>query len=118
MPHQALKQVSSNSHVLESYVLLRELKLFLDVGHDSYHPQVKIRIWLGSAPKHLPYSFELSHHVHTPKQAGPYYPSGVHFESESSAIDGAIRALTSFLTGAISEGAEPSDDWLVPNEYF
>ncbi len=118
MPNEIVKQLSEHRHVLEGYVLLRELKLFLDVGHDHYHPEVKIRIWLGTAPSHLPYSFELSHNAHTPKQAAPYYPSRVNFDSEEEAIDSAISALTSFLVGAISAGEEPSDDWLVPNEYF
>ena len=118
MPHQALEQISKNSYVMEGYVLLRELKLYLDVGHDSYHPNAKVRIWLGTAPRDFPFSFELSHHVKTPKQAGPYHPSCVNFASEKEAIDAAISALTSFLTGPIRDGVEPSDDWLVPNERF
>ena len=118
MPHQTLEYLANNRHIIEGYVLLRELNIYLDVGHDLYNPNVKIRIWLGTAPKDLPISFELSHHVKTPKQAGPYYPSRINFGSEEEAIDAAITAITSFMTSAISAGSEPSDDWLVPNERF
>lgn len=118
MPNHVLKCVEENRRAIEGYVLLREIKVFLEVGHDHYHPRAKIRIWLGTAPEQYPYSFELSHHVHTPQQAGPYHPSRVNFESEEEAINSAITALTSFLVGAISAGEEPADDWLVPNEDF
>jgi hypothetical protein len=118
MPHQALQHISKIRHITEGYVLLRELKLYLDVGHESYHPNVKVRIWVGTVPRDLSFSFELSHHVKTPKQTGPYHPSRVNFASEEEAIDAAITALTSFLIEAIREGAEPSDDWLVPNRLF
>jgi hypothetical protein len=60
----------------------------------------------------------LYHNVHTPTQAGPYYPSVAQAVTESEAIHSAISATRRFLVSAINEGHEPSDDWLVPNEHF
>ena len=110
--------LEKESDILESYVLVRELKLLLDVGHDHFHPTVRVKIYRSSVLSGQPYHFEVSHHVHTPSQAGPYYPSRTFSESETSAIERAITTTMSFLKSAIREGLEPSDSWLVPNEDF
>lgn len=118
MSDRVLSCLNEHHRVVEGYVLIREVKVLLEVGHDFYHPRVGIRIWLGSANNKIPYSFELSHHVHTPDQAGPYHPSCTNFASEDEAIESAIEAVAVYLVSAIGSGHEPSDDWLVPNEDF
>ncbi len=117
-PDEVLNYIKNNGHVIESYVLVRELKVFLDVGHEDYHPKVKIRIWLGSQSSDSPFCFELSHNVKTPSQFAPYYPSRTNYASEEQAIHQAITALKDFLISAIENGEEPSDDWLVPDKDF
>ena len=118
MLNAVLEQLNCDRRVLEGFMLVRELKLYLKVSHPHFHPSVRARIWQGTVPSHLPYSFELSHHAHTPTQAVPYYPSVVNFSSEQEAINAAIRALTSFIEDAIRAGYEPDDAWLVPNADF
>ena len=119
MPHTILKHISTTHPTIESLVLIREIKLFLAVGQSTPPPEVKVRIWLGTIPKPLPYSFELSHYVKTPIQAGPYI-TGDNFQSELDAIDGALKALTSFYIKALDKGHAPtsSDNWMVPNSHF
>jgi hypothetical protein len=103
---------------MESYVLSKEIKLFLDVGHDYYHPNIKIKIYKSTVLEREPYHFEVSHNVHTPNQATPYYPSHTSAQTEAEAISQAISTTTTFLKGALNEGLEPDDDWLVPNDRF
>ena len=104
--------------VAEFYVLVRELKLFLDVGHDRYHPSIRVKIYRTLLNDSEMYSFDVSHHVHGPEQAGPYYPSRTTEDSEREAISRAISTTTSFIRSAINAGHEPSDKWLVSNELF
>lgn len=110
--------LDNNDEVLESYVLVSEMKIFLDIGYESYHPEIKVKIYKSSVMERMPYHFEVSHHAHTPEQAGPYHPSRTSASTESEAISEAISTTTSFLKGAISSGHEPSDGWLVPNGNF
>jgi hypothetical protein len=117
MPNKTLERLKDSHHVIEAYVLLREMKVHLNVGHEGVSPKAEIRIWLGTNTLY-PYSFELSHFAHTPLQEGPYMPSRVDFPSEEEAIDSAINALTAFLISAIKQDLEPADSWLVPNEDF
>ncbi|MFZ5466610.1 MAG: hypothetical protein ACOZAI_05045 [Pseudomonadota bacterium] len=111
-----ISALDRESDVSESYVLIREIKAFLDV--EGFSPLIRIKIYQSSVHPDFPYHFDLSHYVHTPVQAAPYYPSRTMFETETVAISQAIRALTSFMESAISAGHEPSEDWLVPNEEF
>ncbi|WP_160286840.1 hypothetical protein [Pseudomonas knackmussii] len=101
----------------ESYVLIREIKTFVETG-SHFSPEVGIKIWKSNVLSGHPYHYELSHHVHTPTQAGPYYPSRTAAETETQAIDMAIDAFTSFLVSAIQAGHQPSEAWLVPNEDY
>ena len=110
--------LDENDEVVESYVLLREMKLYLDVGHDHFHPCIKVKIYKSSVLGDVQYHFEVSHHAHTPEQAGPYHPSRTSAESEREAIQQAISTTTSFIKSAIRVGHEPSDQWLVPNDGF
>jgi hypothetical protein len=120
MPLTILQHLSTTQPTIESYVLIRELRLFLALDQGASPPEVKVRIWLGNVLGHLPYSYELSHHVQTPIQAGPYYPNGNYYQSELDAIDGAMNALTSFITQAVNQGhvATPTNNWMIPNPDF
>jgi len=111
-----IEQLDSNDEILESYVLLREMKMYLDVG--EYQPLIKIH--KSSFIDGNPYHFSVSHHVHTPEQMSPYFPSRTSFSSESEreAIDQAISSTTSFLKDAINKGHDPEDEWLIANENF
>ena len=115
---QAIKTLDENHEVMESYVLLREIKTYLDVGHDHYHPEIKIKIYKSSALPNSPYHFEVSHHIHTPEQSSPYYPSRTACETEREAIEQAISTTTSFIKSALRVGHDPEDSWLVVNRRF
>nr|WP_100549754.1 MULTISPECIES: hypothetical protein [unclassified Pseudomonas] len=108
----------ATSHgIRESYVLVRHIKLFLET-ESAFTPELGIKIWKSHIHPDYPYHFETSHHIHTPTQAGPYYPSRTVAQSERQAIDQALASITGFLNGAIQSGHQPADDWLVPNEDF
>ena len=110
--------LDGNEEVSEGYVLVRELKLYLDLDHEFYSPRIRIKIWKSSVLPDYQYHFTVSHHVHTPLQATPYHPSRTSAESEAGAIREALSTTTSFLKSALREGHEPDDRWLVPNEDF
>ncbi len=115
---EVIEQLERESEVAEFYVLVRELKLYLDVGHNQYHPRIGIKIYKTILHGSEMYSFDVSHHVHGPEQIGPYYPSRTTESDERSAIDQAISTTTSFIKSAISAGHEPSGKWLIANEDF
>ena len=115
---KVIKTLDDSRQVLESYVLLREMRLFLDVGHEHFHPRIRIKIYKSAVLPSAPYHFEVSHNVHTPEQTGPYFSSITSAESEEEAISQAISTTTTFLTSAIRMGHEPSDSWLILNKEF
>ncbi|BBL77489.1 hypothetical protein [Methylomagnum ishizawai] len=114
---KVIEILDKHSEVMESYVLLREIKLFLNVDHEHFHPEIRIKIYESSALR-VPYHFSVSHHVKTPTQAGPYMPSKTWAESEEEAIRQAISTTTSYIKSAIAAGHEPSESWLIPDEDF
>ena len=111
-----IEQLDGHDEVLESYVLLREMKMHLDLG--EYQPLIKIKIYKSSFIDGYPYHFSVSHHVHTPEQMSPYFPSGTSFSSEREAIDKAISSTTGCLKDAINKGHNPENEWLIENENF
>ncbi len=111
---EVIAVLDKNDEVMESYVLLREIKLCLDVG-DDFHPFIKVKIYKSSAIKPA-YHFSVSHYVHTPDQVAPYITSRPYADSEEAAIQQAISTTTSFIKTAIKAGHEPSESWLVPND--
>ncbi len=113
---EVIEQLAGHEEVLESYVLLREIKMYLDIG--GYQPLIKIKIYKSSVIEGNPYHFDVSHHVHTPEQMSPYYPSRTSFSSEREAIDQAVSSTTSFLKDAINKGHDPENEWLIENENF
>lgn len=113
-----LEQLDSDEGVEESYVLVREVKLLLNVGHPHFYPRVGVKIWRSNAVPLYPYHFAVSHHVHTPDQAAPYYPSRSSGESETEVLEEAVTSTRIFLQKAIRAGHEPSEEWLVRNEDY
>lgn len=115
---EVVQLLADHCHTIESYVLVRELKVYLKLETEHFHPRVGIKVWKSDAHSQYPYHFTVSHHVHTPTQAGPYHSSRTSAATESEAILEAISTTTVFLQSAIREGHEPREDWLVPNEDF
>lgn len=109
--------LDQHGKISESYVLVREIRAFLDTGAGGFSPDVKIKVWQSNVLDE-PYHFTTSHHVQTPTQAGPYYPSRTCAPTEEVAISMALDSLVSFIVGAISAGHEPSESWLIPNDGF
>ena len=115
---EVVDYLDEHSEIAESYVLIREIKAYLDVGHDRFHPCVKIKIYRTRLNGMDLFDFSVSHHVHGPEQAGPYTPSRTTEDSERIAIDRAISTTTAFIKSNIQAGHTPSEDWLVQNEFF
>ena len=113
-----IEKLGRDSQVAEFYVLVRELKLYLAVGHDQYNPCIRVKIYKTFLHGSEVYTFGVSHYVHTPVQITPYYPSCTTENNESSAIDSAISSTTCFIRSAIDAGHEPSEKWLIRNEEF
>jgi len=113
-----LEKVQSHEYVVEAYVLVREVRLFLDFGVEGFHPEVGVKIWQGTAPGMGSYSYSQSHYVRTPTQANTYVSSRQSFETEEEALEAALDTITSFVPGAIGLGHTPSEDWFVRDEDY
>ncbi len=110
--------LKENSEVLESSVMIREVKLLLNVGHTSFNPELKIKIYKNTAIPDEPFHFELSHHVQTPLQRAPARPPRNSYGSEREAIQQAIASTTGPIKQAIEAGHEPEQGWLAGNARF
>lgn len=118
-PQTVVALLESWSTVHDCHVLVREVKVYLEVGDDFSKPSINIKVWrVTPLTNGDEYFFTLSHNVKTPSQAGPYRPSRTMASTEDAALKEAIDATRRFLVGAISEGHSFKDDWLVPNEDF
>jgi hypothetical protein len=71
---------------------------------------VEIRL----SPKGNYVAFEISHGIHTPVQAGPYWTSRPFAETAVDAMRDAIRSIEIYYNEAVSKGFKPDDSWLVP----
>lgn len=111
----ALKE---NSEVLESSVMIREVKLLLNVGHDQFNPELKIKIYKNTAIPEEPFHFDLSHHVQTPLQSVPAAPPRNSYGTEREALQQAIAGTTGRIREALDAGHQPCQEWLVRNEKF
>jgi len=110
-------QLNNNKKVSNSYVLIREIKVVLNVGHEDFQPEIRIKIYKSNLIKEHPYHAEVSHLVKTPLQFSPYCRDGI-YSSENKAINDAIDGIVDFLKDAISAGYDPKDEWLIKNKYF
>jgi hypothetical protein len=64
------------------------------------------------------YTYTISHHVHAPGQADPYYPSATFGPDEQSTLELAIRHTLFFYTAAVNAGHKPSSSWFIEDEDF
>jgi len=115
---EVIALLDAHKYVGTSHVLIRELKIYLNLEVNHFNPCIRIKIWKSSVNSREPYHFTVSHDVRTPMQAGPYYPSRTQAATESEAIHQAILSTNYYLVGAINQGHEPSDSWLIPNDDF
>jgi hypothetical protein len=60
------------------------------------------------------FRYNISHAMHTPGQAGPYYSSAPFADSEEGALHKAISDLMHFYPSGVRAGHEPNESWLVP----
>lgn len=116
-PTDVLAELQDMEGAVEVMVLLREVKITFQF-EQHFMPTLRIKIYLSTVPDGFPYTFDTSHHVHTPEQAGPYLTSHPWARTESEAITHAIRGFRMYIVGAINAGHSPSDSWLVENEDF
>jgi hypothetical protein len=65
-----------------------------------------------------PYSYSTSHLIKTPSQLDVYTPGECTDDDPEWALNKAIRSLTEHYRQAVSQGHQPSEDWLVPNDKF
>ncbi|WP_019594130.1 hypothetical protein [Thioalkalivibrio sp. ALM2T] len=93
---ELLEELKENSEISESYVLAREIRLFLNVRAGHFSPELRVKVYKSTVLQQYPYHFRISHHAQTPHQAGPYYPSCTWFETEEAAIEKAIFSTTRF----------------------
>lgn len=110
--------LDNHPHILESYVLVREIKIFLKFDHPDFHPEIGIKIYRSAVIKGEPYQFSTSHYAHTPLQMSPYLTSRPWSSSEEEAISMALNTITSYVRAALDQGKEPEDNWLVPNQHY
>lgn len=81
-------------------------------------PDVEVKIKLYKYADNTDIFFETSHYIHTPTQAGVYITSRNSARTEEIALEMAINTITNYYESAISDGYEPSIDWLQENESF
>lgn len=117
---EILDFLDSLGSATESEVFIREIRLTLDIDHDWFTPNIKIKTWLSNVPAGEPYSYTISHYVKTPLQGAAYISSRTWGATEEEVIQNAISAFKNFLYLAIKEGLEPNEPepWLVPNETY
>ena len=98
--------------LLAPRILIREVEFYLK----ELVTRIGVRIWLNPYAVTDPFSFELSHYISTPRQAGPYIPSAPLCPTEEGALERAIKfTLVDCYDEAVDSGCQPTDAWLVPN---
>ncbi|HGY9593358.1 TPA: hypothetical protein ACOJPH_001006 [Vibrio campbellii] len=111
-----IEHISGRDDVEEFTVLVREVQVYLKTNDESFAPKLRIKVWKGDLVPE-PYTFTVSHYVHTPIQSSPYFVSKT-ASTEIDAIREAIDASLMFISSAISKGYEPDSDWMVVNEDY
>ena len=61
--------------------------------------------------------FERSHAIHTPTQAGPYWPSRDFDDDPAYAMHRAIESFVHYYRDAVRAGHTPDADWLISSPY-
>ncbi len=105
-------------NIVESYVLVHEMKVVLNIGPHRLMPCIGIKTYRSNVVPGQPFHFAASHYVLTPDMTEPHIPSRTYEEYEIAAVERAIAITTNLLQSAIDAGHAPSEDWLVKNEDF
>ncbi|KSV75582.1 hypothetical protein N185_17230 [Sinorhizobium sp. GW3] len=61
------------------------------------------------------WQFERSHAIHTPEQAGPYWPGRTFDDDPAYAMHRAIDSIVDYYRYAVKEGHQPHHSWLKPS---
>lgn len=110
-----MKEVFEKNGVFECQQFVTEYNFYME----PFRKNVTIKIYKQILPDHLPeFTYDISHSIKTPTQAGPYRSSRVHFNSISELLHEVFYGIRMFTNEAISSGHAPSNDWLVPNGNF
>ena len=75
--------------------------------------ETHVSIELGRYRSEETTKYRLSHAIHTPMQAGPYWTSNPTDANWEWALHRAIDNLLSFYKKAVDEGYTPAEKWLV-----
>lgn len=67
-----IDHISGRDDVEEFTVLVREVQVYLKTNDESFTPKLRIKVWKGDLVPE-PYTFTVSHYVHTPIQSSPYF---------------------------------------------
>lgn len=98
--------------LLAPRIFIREVEFYLQ----ELPTRIGVRIWLNPYAVADPFSFELSHYISTPRQAGPYIPSTAFCPTEEGALERAIKfTIVDCFDEAVDSGCQPTDAWLVPS---
>ena len=113
-----ISMLAKRDDVYESDVLIREVRVLLEIGAEHFHPKLRVKIYRSDAHPEYPFTFEASHHVKTPNEGMPYRTSDTMCRTEGEAIAKAIETTSRTLQMAIRSGHEPHSSWLVPDPDF
>jgi hypothetical protein len=106
----------AKEHICEVNALVGEYSFRID---DIHGIEIRIKVWYTDRPYGGDrYMYTVSHNVHTPLQAGPYFPSAPFGSTERAALEKAVSDALTFYVSAISAGHEPSDTWFIVNDRF
>ncbi|SOE97625.1 hypothetical protein SAMN05414139_10770 [Burkholderia sp. D7] len=102
---------------VDSPRLAFEVNLTLRTGMGDAYP-LSIKVARSDVAEGRPYSFETSHHAHTPDQISAYVTSVPYESSVLYAIHRAIETVKSYVDQAIQNGHPFDTSWLVPNPHY
>ncbi|QZD96229.1 hypothetical protein [Qipengyuania gelatinilytica] len=113
--------MAQGDHYAAMDAVLNDFDIRVDLkDHDSGYyifklPELEtqIEIELGRYLTSQRTKFKTSHAIHTPSQFGPYWTSRPDDDTPDYALRRAIDGIVSYYEGAIEEGHQPSESWLV-----
>ncbi|WP_454875539.1 hypothetical protein [Paraburkholderia xenovorans] len=102
---------------VESAHLAFEVKLTLLTEKGDAYP-LGVKVQRSDIAEGRSYSFETSHHAHTPDQIGPYVTSVPYETSVAFAFHRAIDTVKSYVDQAIRNKHAFDAAWLIPNPHY
>ncbi|MEX3917852.1 hypothetical protein AB4Y43_16670 [Paraburkholderia sp. BR10872] len=102
---------------VDSPRLAFEVKLTLRTGKGDTYP-LGVKVERSDVAEGRSYSFETSHHAHTPDQISAYVTSLPYEASVPYAIHRAIDTVKPYVDQAIQNGHRFDTSWLVPNPHY